>query len=296
MADIISPAEARARAYLGGLVHVHTRLSNYPGHFESDQSVASLVAALRSRGLLGTPDSPWQFLMINNHVANPTKPTPLGRLNPRRHLLMRKRWFGHVQGVPVWYGFEASILPGGGTDLASPLSHQAAMVIASCHVLPDDIQTNAAARTALLKQACQNTDVDVLGHPARYIEGLSGVDWAGIFAVAHRTGTAIEVNLNTFPEGHRDPARLQFWRMWLAELGASGARVTIGLDLHNHLQMERLVGAWQALGTHRPSVIGQCVEELEQAGIPPERVVTATITGFKKWLELPKSARQQGGV
>ncbi len=285
---------ARAREYVGGLAHVHTKLSNYPGHFESDQTVGSIVEQFRAAGLLGGKPAPLQYIMITEHASNPVQPKRLGRLSLRARALHRSHWTTHREGVPVLHGFEASLLPGGGTDLTPWLGAHSSLVIASVHGLPETLPDGAGAHAALLKQACANPDIDVLGHPQRGLERQAGSDWPGLFGAAAASGTAIEVNLNIFPAQVTEPERYSFWTGWLRQLAASGAPVFIGSDVHNHLQIQRFIKAWQGLGDEsRPNALRDCVLALEAAGIGPERVVNATFAGFTAWLNLPKPDRRR---
>jgi histidinol phosphatase-like PHP family hydrolase len=288
---------ARWQAYLGGVAHVHTRLSNYPGHFESNQTVASTVRALVQAGLAGGEQAPVQFMVVTEHASNPVAPAALRPRGLRARRLRRARWRRVVQDVTVVYGLEASLLPSGVTDLTPELAEDCAVVIGSRHYLPPELERDATAVMRLLEHACMDPAVDVLGHSARGIEGLRGVDWARVMATAAASGTAVEVNANTFPDPRREPARIGFWREWLRLLAASGAGVFLGTDLHNDLQMRRFVRDWRHLG--RPGVpngLGACLEAMAVAGIGPERVVTAEFERFRAWLAAPKAARRALGA
>lgn len=276
-----------AGTYLGGLAHVHTRVSNYRGHFESDQNITSFINTLRE----DAPGFPLQFVMLNEHSSNPTRPHRLGKFSIRARRLLRKRWITHIEGVPILHGFEANLLPDGTTDLSAKLEANAEMVIASRHKLPPEYKTDAALITRQLKAACANPQIDVLGHPLRHIESVK-VDWAEIFETAAGTGTAIEINLNNFPLGSTEPERLEIWAQWLDTLGASGAQAFIGSDLHNKLQLARFTKDWQALSKPgRPNRLEDFLTAISKAGITPERVVNANIESFYAWLEKPKPDR-----
>jgi hypothetical protein len=141
-------------------------------------------------------------------------------------------------------------------------------------------------------QACAHPAVDVIGHPARHIEGLRGMDWPGLFRMAAETGTAIEVNANNYPDGRHEPGRERFWAEWLQELERSGADVFLGSDIHNRIQRERFVSGWRTLGDpHRPNALAECAVALAEAGIEPRRVVNADYRRFLEWLALDKRAR-----
>jgi histidinol phosphatase-like PHP family hydrolase len=273
------------RAYMGGLAHIHTRLSNYAGHHDSNQTLSGLMQHLEAQALIGSVSAPFQFLAVTEHSSNPQSPRRLGRYSLRARALMRQQWLREIDGVPVFYGFEANLLPGGETDLAPQLEANCELVIGSRHWLPKGMEQNAGAIEKLLLQACTNPAIDVIGHPARGIEYLGGMDWAKLFDLAVRTGTAIEVNLNNFPRPGDEPGRTEFWFEWINLLGASGALVFLGNDLHNDLQLQRFAQAWAALDdTGAESSLSACLRALVASRIGPERVVTSSLERLRGWL------------
>lgn len=282
---------ATVEDYIGGLAHVHTRLSNFPGHHESDQTVGSFVDLLVRNGLAGDARAPLQFVMFNDHASNPAWPAPLRAHSLRAQALERRHWREQVDGVRVLYGFEASLMPDGRTDLPWDLIEDCELVIASCHVVPEEIDHNPAALNAMFERACANPAVEVIGHPARYIEGLRGMDWERIFERAAATGTAIEVNMNIYPDPQREPGRTRFWAQWLAALADSGADIFLGSDIHNGVQRERFLRAWHQLGHPGVTRLSACVGGLLAAGIEPGRVVNSSWARFRSWLELDKRTR-----
>ncbi|HEY2003778.1 MAG TPA: hypothetical protein VGH44_01530 [Candidatus Saccharimonadia bacterium] len=291
MHDVDRVDRAIIEQYVGGLAHVHTRLSNFPGHHESDQTVGALIDELVRAGLVGDPRSPLQYVMINDHSSNPAWPAPLRMHSLRAQALDRRRWREQVDGVRVLFGFEASLLADGRTDLPWELTEDCELVIASVHVVPDEIDHNAEALQEMFERACANPGVDVIGHPVRHIEGLRGMDWSRILERAAATGTAIEVNMNIYPDPKREPARARFWAEWLRALANSGADVFLGSDIHNRLQRERFVHDWLDLGHPGRSRVADCVGGMMAADIEPERVVNANWRQFRSWLELDKRAR-----
>lgn len=282
-----------ARAYLGGLAHVHTKLSNYPGHFESDQTIGTLLTYLADEGLVGSLQAPLHYIMLNEHASNPTRPRLLGRLSRRARMLRRSQWLNHHLGVPVLHGFEASILPGGEIDLTPWLAELSKLVIASVHHAREPFASDPSKRTELLVAACANLDVDVLGHPMRGIDRPERIDWKRVFRAAAASGTAIEVNLNIFPSASAEPDRFQFWTAWLRLLEASGTGVFIGTDLHNRLQLQQFGTYWHDLpDLSRPNPLRDAVTALHEATIAPSRVVNAQYEPFCEWLARSKTGRR----
>ena len=273
------------RAYLGGLVHLHTKLSNYRGHHESDQTVRTMTRFLLDAGLVG-PGAPWQYLVITNHVSNPAAPRPLGALSLRARLLRRQQWARRQLGVEVLYGFEASILRGGRTDLTPRLERAAELVIGSAHGNLEGVREDPAAYTALLEQACTDASLDALGHPQRALspEVAARVDWAAVFAVAARTGTAIEVNLNSL--------RAASAAAWLEALARSGAQILLGYDLHNQIQLDRIRHDWQTIAApDGPNRLREGLDAIHAAGIGPERIVNRSLADFTAWIHTSKAGR-----
>jgi hypothetical protein len=164
-------------------------------------------------------------------------------------------------------------------------------VIASRHHLPPEAADNPVVIQRLLIGACDDSVVDVLGHPARGIEGLANMDWPYLFARAVATGTAVEINLNTYPLPHREPARERFWAQWLRWLAESGAWVSIGSDLHNAWQLTQLVRDWHPYRTGEPNRSLAALAALAKAGIAPERVINASWESFHAWQRLSKLER-----
>ncbi len=280
-----------ARSYMGGLAHVHTRLSNHPGHRESDLTVNSLMALLgyATEWTAGRP--PLEYILFNEHSSNPDSPRPLGALSLRARKLLGQRRT-KAGSVPLFYGLEVSLLADGTTDLVPRLADNCAVVIASRHRLPVASEYQPAAIMEMFEKACANPVVDVLGHPARNIERLEGVNWRQIFVWARESGTAIEVNLNTFPRSEAEKTRMDFWAQWTHLLGESGADVFMGTDLHNGLQVRWLREQWAQLDDmSKRNPLRSCLDMLGQAGIGPERVVNRSAKSLRDWMTIDKTAR-----
>lgn len=282
-----------ARAYFGGLTHTHTVLSNHTGHRESDLTIDRIVTTMIDAGLMREPDAPFEYAMLNEHPSDPARPRRLGRFSPRGRRLLRQRRRPFVSTVPILYGLEVSFLPNGTTDLTPRLNDNCALVIASRHALPRSTEHHASSIEELFESGCHSNVIGVLGHPPRYIENNPSVNWKRIFKTAARTGTAIEINLNTFPDSESDLSQHIFWEQWLALLAHSKAAVFIGTDLHNHLQLGTFIHEWGNLGTAHPEYnhLAAFVTALDKAGIRPEQVVTSSYTYLLEWLALDKAGR-----
>lgn len=283
-----------AGAYIGGLTHTHTVLSNHPSHRESDLTIDRMVETLREAGLAGSLEAPLQFIMLNEHPSDPARPHPLSRFSPRGRRLLRQRRRPIVSRVPILYGLEVSLLPSGRTDLTPRLADRCAMVIASRHWLPRRSEHDPAAIMKLFEEACRHPGIDVIGHPARYIENEPEVDWARIFSLAAASGTAIEVNMNNFAAAQLHELTRDFWKRWLQTLARSKAPIFIGTDLHNQLQLDTFVAQWHNLDHlrgRRENALALFIDTLQDVGLKPERVVSAELLRLQAWLHLSKAER-----
>lgn len=282
-----------ARSYFGGLTHAHTVLSNHTGHHESDLTIDRIVATMTDAELVRGDDCPFEYIMLNEHPSDPAQPRRLGRFSPRGRRLLKQRRRPTVGGVHVLYGLEVSFLPNGLTDLTPRLNDHCALVIASRHSLPRSIEHNTDAISELFESGCHSPVIGVLGHPPRYIENNTKVNWERIFNTAAKTGTAIEINLNTFPNSESDLTQHQFWAHWLTLLARSKAPVFIGTDLHNHLQLGTFIHEWGNLGQKNPEYnhVAAFVTALDTAGISPGQVVTRSYETLTEWLALDKAGR-----
>ena len=282
-----------ARAYFGGLTHAHTVLSNHTGHRESDLTIDRIVTTMIEAGLMRRDDAPFEYVMLNEHPSDPANPRRLGRFSPRGRRLLKQRRRPFVNTIPILYGLEVSFLANGWTDLTPRLNDNCPLVIASRHTLPKDSEHNPVAIEELFGAGCHSAVIGVLGHPPRYIENNLRVNWKRIFKTAAHTGTAIEINLNAFPNSESDLSQHRFWEQWLLLLAKSKAPVFIGTDLHNHLQLGTFIHEWGNLGQGHPQYnhVAAFVAALDKAGIRPEQVVTSSYNYLSKWLALDKPGR-----
>ncbi len=274
--------------YLGGLVHVHTRKSNFPIHFESNMTASWLVKTLVAERLAGEPDSPIAFIGFTEHVSNPTRPERLKLHSSRLRSLLEQRQTAFVHGVPVVHGHEVSILPFGGVDKPKVLAGRSAIVVASRHRLPMPGQTDPEQIETMLVAACADPYVIILGHPTRNIEQVENVRWAEIFKAAAAHNVAVEVNLNIFPDRKTEPERFAYWTKWLTTLAGSDARVAIGVDLHTTEQVKEFTDSWDLAATKGLGPLAKGLATIRDCGIGPDRIVTASLERLGDWLHIDK--------
>ena len=285
------PPSALARQYFGGLAHVHTILSNHPHHNESNLHITRLIELLLEEFKLEEP--PLGYILINEHSSDPDKPRPLGRLSLRGRRLLRERRRGTILGVPILYGLEVSMLPNGKTDLTPRLADNCALVIASRHRLPNDIERDPKHIMALFHDMCGNPAIDVIGHPLRYIDQVPGIDWQSIFELARQTNTALEINFNNFPGTDDTAERKTVWKQWLKMLALSKAPVFIGTDIHSDGQLSKFAQLWRQIDKSKENKLASFVMALDSAGIGPERVITSTPERLRAWISIDKPQRSQ---
>ncbi len=281
--------------YVGGLSHVHTWRSNFPGHHESGIALEELAGMVRE-----VEGRPWEFIALTEHTTNPARPERTD--DDTTHLVALKLRNERVQGLKLLHGLEVSILRDGRLDVSDEYLEAFDLVLASRHSLPRRIEKNPARIAEHFSAACGSSKVDVLGHPNRFILEVGRVDWKGIFEEAARTNTAVEVNLNIFPRwprfgGARMMTRsMRHWRPWLEALAASGAPVFIGTDIHQYHQFNLLEREWIRARSGAPSSpkdrLPRLVATLSELGIGPERVISRSYDALTTWLKPPKSKRK----
>lgn len=280
--------------YLGGLAHVHTWRSNFPGHHESGIALVELSELTKEvRG------RPWDYLAVTEHTANPSRPQRLPDDDVHLMALGLKNTRSH--GLNIIQGLEISILADGTLDVSDEYLSGFELVIASRHRLARKIEKSPKHIKEHLEAACDNPHVDVLGHPNRFIIEVARVDWPAIFAEAARTGTAVEINLNIFPRwprfgGARMMGRsMRHWNPWLAALAESGAPVFIGTDIHQYHQFTLLEREWlravDGVPSSKKDRLVRLFSLLSELEIGPERVVSRDYQTLHSWLSTPKRKR-----
>jgi histidinol phosphatase-like PHP family hydrolase len=262
------------RSYLSELTHVHTKVSNHPGHIESNLTVSSIMRALRRSRLMTSDKGIISHVIITEHVSDSAAPHAVTHVSWRGLRLLSQLVTPHRESIR--YGMEVSLLPDGTIDAGIGLVTYRPIVIASRHSLPTEIQNSAEAVTNMSIEACRNPLVTVLGHPARGFEGMA-VDWRAIFREAAKTDTAIEININTYPNQSED-GRLTFWKAWLKLLAKSKARVTLGSDIHTRQQLALFITSTKQMrrGKTPNTIWYHALHAIDEAGITPDRLMLLT--------------------
>jgi histidinol phosphatase-like PHP family hydrolase len=213
-------------------------------------------------------------VIITEHVSDSAAPHAVTHVSWRGLRLLSQLVTPHRESIR--YGMEVSLLPDGTIDAGIGLVTYRPIVIASRHSLPTEIQNSAEAVTNMSIEACRNPLVTVLGHPARGFEGMA-VDWRAIFREAAKTDTAIEININTYPNQSED-GRLTFWKAWLKLLAKSKARVTLGSDIHTRQQLALFITSTKQMrrGKTPNTIWYHALHAIDEAGITPDRLMLLT--------------------
>jgi len=231
--------------------HTHSVAS---GHAYS--TVEEMAKGARAAGLRG-------FALTDHGPALAGTPHPYHFGNLR---ILPER----MHGVRFYKGIEANIMDmGGGLDLAPGLLAKLDFVMAGFHrecFAPRGIEDDTRALVAALR----NPLVDAVSHPGN---PEFPVDPAAVVAAANEGGKAIEINAGSFRIRIGSKERcLEFARL----CARTGTLIVCGSDAHCRYDVGRL---------------GDALALLEDARVPRELVVNATVRSFEEFLERRKAAR-----
>ncbi len=225
--------------------HVHTKLDRTDGTCDGKQTIAEAVESAQVCGFDGVVFTP--------HTTNPGVGGPhhFGDDDPLAEMFYGywadiTRYLGH-RDMALFGGLEANIMPDGTIDAPPDLASAADLVIASLH---GDVPQDAAEIEHLFMAACDDPNVDVLGHPQRNVHKVLDINWPRIFDHAAVTKTAIEINFNAWHSYGPNKARRErdvepeqkrqnvYWWTgyhfeWLQVVCESKVKVLKSLDIHN---------------------------------------------------------------
>jgi DNA polymerase (family 10) len=128
-------------------------------------------------------------------------------------------------GVRLLAGTEVEVHRDGSLDFDEETLAGLDIVVASLHT---GLRQPRQELTERLIRVLENPNVDIIAHPSgRLIERREGgdFDWDRVFAVAARTGTALEINA--------DPARLDLDPAHAYRANQAGCLITINCDAHH---------------------------------------------------------------
>jgi len=195
---------------INGEFHAHTTWS------DGSASVREMADAAAARG--------YSLLAITDHSKGLAV---AGGLDVERLRLQRFE-IDDANGefaVRLLAGAEVEVHRDGSLDFDDETLGGLDVVVASLH---SGLRQPRDELTARLIRVLENPNVDIIAHPSgRLIERREGgdFDWDRVFAVAARTGTALEINA--------DPARLDLDPTHAYSASQAGCLITINCDAHH---------------------------------------------------------------
>ncbi|HEU5427401.1 MAG TPA: DNA polymerase/3'-5' exonuclease PolX [Actinocrinis sp.] len=171
--DLVTEADIR------GDLHTHTNLT------DGVSSLEDMVRAAAARG--------YSYYAITDHAPN----LVMQRMTDEKILAQRgqvRQLDSKYRRMTLLHGAELNIDPDGEVDWPEDFLAGFDVCVASVH---SHFNLSRAQMTRRLVRACENPQVNVIGHPTtRMLGHRAGVDadWDEVFRAAARTGTALEVN------------------------------------------------------------------------------------------------------
>lgn len=214
-----------------------------------------------------------EYLAISNHAFDPAVLKPdyqeaRGRVLAEAGETERLNRESDLR-IKLLSGVETNILPGGQLDVDDQTLSELGVVVAAKHPFPGG-QTAKDIKSDFL-EVLKNPFVDILGHPNRWIGGLSLDDWDEVFAAAAKNTTAVEINVRT-------PLSDELLKSALKQ----GAKFSVGSDAHELTNKESeaettLAGLYQRMGN--------LLDHLSRLGIEDRRILnTYSFERLKEWL------------
>ncbi len=166
-------------ADIRGDLHTHTDLS------DGLASLEEMAAAAAQRG--------YAYWAVTDHAPNlymqrMTSEKALAQRDQVRHL---DRAYGQMK---LLHGTELNIDPGGGLDWPDEFLAGFDLCVASVH---SHFSQPRAEMTRRIIHACDNPNVNIIGHPTTRLIGRRApidADWDAVFAACAHTGTALEID------------------------------------------------------------------------------------------------------
>lgn len=287
--------------YMAGDSHEHTVFSNPSTRHEADYTFEQVFNYIKKE--MSEGESQIQFVVFAEHPSDAGNPQPVDGQALLAHQQQIIEFNSHQESGPQLIGgVESSIISSeGDLDVPNDILSQMQLVIASKHDLrsafPEQNGNPTPAQlTHIYSNLMENPNVDVIGHPNRYVgyEDLKAVDWDSLFTKAAQTNTAMEINLNAPMPG------------WLiARAVELKVPLFIGTDAHTLAQFQKLGEEEQMaiesendrlnyhLGFNHSfwKKVVRILRILEAAHTPPEQIITSTLTGLQAWLSKDKIER-----
>ncbi|TJZ57122.1 DNA polymerase/3'-5' exonuclease PolX [Streptomyces piniterrae] len=209
--DLVTEADIR------GDLHTHTDLTD--GLAPLDE----MVTAAARRGL--------RYYAVTDHAPN----LYMQRMTDEKVLAQRERvreLDGRHRKMRLLHGTELNIDPDGNVDWPQEFLRDFDLCVAAVH---SHFNQGRDALTRRLVAACENPEVNIIGHPTTRIIGKRpglDMDLDAVFAACARTGTALEINAH--------PDRLDLSDEHILRAKRYGVKFAINTDAHAPLHLEYL--------------------------------------------------------
>ncbi|MFG2194127.1 DNA polymerase/3'-5' exonuclease PolX [Streptomyces sp. NPDC048639] len=200
-----------------GDLHSHTSLTDGLATLEE------MVEAAARRGL--------RYFAITDHAPN----LYMQRMTDEKILAQRERvreLDGKHRKMRLLHGTELNIDPDGNVDWPQEFLQGFDLCVASVH---SHFNQDRAALTRRYITACENPEVNIIGHPTTRMIGKRpglDIDLDAVFAAAARTGTALEINSH--------PDRLDLSDEHILRARRHGVKFAVNTDAHAPLHLSYL--------------------------------------------------------
>ncbi|MFH8683137.1 DNA polymerase/3'-5' exonuclease PolX [Streptomyces lydicus] len=204
-------------ADIRGDLHTHTDLTD--GLAPLDE----MVEAAARRGL--------RYYAITDHAPN----LYMQRMTDEKVLAQRERvreLDGRHRKMRLLHGTELNIDPDGNVDWPQEFLRDFDLCVASVH---SHFHQGRDALTRRLVTACENPEVNIIGHPTTRLLGKRpglDMDLDVVFAACARTGTALEINAH--------PDRLDLSDELILRAKRYGVKFAVNTDAHAPLHLAYL--------------------------------------------------------
>ena len=284
--------------YVAGDSHEHTVFSNPKTRYEADYTFEQVFNYINEE--INEGETAMQFVILAEHPSDAGNPEMVDGQTLLEHQNQIQVFMANQESqgkhLPrLISGVEADIMSTGGkVNLPDEILQQMDFVIASKHGGLGE--PNAGELESMYLGLMSNPNIDVIGHPNRYVQGdiLGSMHWDELFSKARETNTAIEININApMPD-------------WLIKKAVGlGVPLFIGTDAHNLEQYQNLPNEVREnidqdkrlnypLGVKYSfwKKMIRVLRSLEAAKCPPEQIITSSYERLIKWLTEEKSERK----
>lgn len=194
-----------------GDFHLHTRYS------DGAYGIEDMAVAARELG--------YEYLAVTDHSKSLRIASGLSEERLREQLEEIEGLKDRISGIRILSGIEVDILPDGGLDFSDDILRRLDLVIASIH---SGFNQSREEITGRLVGACNNPEVDIIGHPRGRLLGRRDayrVEMAEVIEAAAETGTCLEINAS--------PSRLDLDDLLARQAASRGVRLAISTDAHH---------------------------------------------------------------